>query len=70
MSKIVAAAAIRGAHKIFQEAQDFLGKAIKEKGEKQKIEFPETAYFLPMANALLGLEARTLKDVETILEHS
>ena len=70
MSRIIASAAIRGAKVITKEAEDFLQKAIQEKGEKQKIEFPETAYFLPMANALLGAEARNLKDVLPILAHA
>jgi len=70
MSKIIAAAAIRGAKEITKQAEEFLEKAIKEKSESQKIEFPETAYFLPMANALLGIEARVLKDARPILEHA
>lgn len=70
MSKIVAQAAIRGAHSIIKEADEFLSRAIKDKGESQKIEFPETAFFLPMANALMGIEARTLKDATTILNHA
>ena len=41
MSKIVAQAVIRGSHEVFKQASDFLDKAIKEKGETQKIGFPE-----------------------------
>lgn len=63
MSKIVAAAAIRGATQIVKEAEDMLVKAIQEKGESQKIELPDTAFYLPMANALMGVEIKTLKDV-------
>lgn len=70
MSKIVAQAVIRGAHSIAKEAEEFLNKAIKEKGENQKIGFPETAFYLPMANALLGAKAETLKDVLPILKHA
>ena len=33
MSKVVASAAIRGAHDIYKQASDFLNKAIKEKGD-------------------------------------
>ena len=54
MSKIVAAAAIKGAQEIFKQASDFLDKAIKEKGAEGKIGFPETAFYLPLASALLG----------------
>jgi acetyl-CoA synthase len=70
MSKIVAEAVIRGAQEIFKQAEDFLGKAIKEKGPTQKIGFPETAFYLPMANALLGAKVETLKDAVPILGHA
>jgi len=70
MSKIVATAAIRGAQDIYKQASDFLNKAITEKGPSQKIGFPETAFYLPLANALLGAKAETLKDVVPILEHA
>jgi acetyl-CoA synthase len=70
MSKIVAIAAIRGAKTIAKETEDFLNKAIKEKGPTQKIGFPETAFYLPMANALLGVRIETLKDVLPILGHA
>ena len=70
MSKVVAAAAIRGAQEIYKQASDFLDKAIKEKGPAQKIGFPETAFYLPMANALLGAKVETLKDALLILEHA
>ncbi|MFC1511277.1 acetyl-CoA decarbonylase/synthase complex subunit alpha/beta [Candidatus Margulisiibacteriota bacterium] len=67
MSKLVASAAIRGVNKIAAEAEAFLNKAIAEKGEGQKIEFPETAYYFPMAYALLGLEVKTLGDIRKVL---
>ena len=70
MSKIVAQAAIRGAKKVALEAEDFLNKAIKEKGKDQKVEFPETAFYLPMAYALLGAEVKTLGETVPILEHA
>jgi acetyl-CoA synthase len=67
MSKIVASAAIRGAHSWVEEAEADLKKAIEEKGEDQKIEFPQTAFFLPMAYSLLGMEAKTLGDMKKII---
>lgn len=70
MSKIVASAAIRGAKKIVDEAEQLLNKAIQEKSESQKIEFPETAFFFPMANALMGVEVKTLKDVKIPLNEA
>ena len=70
MSKIVAASAIRGAKVITKEAEDFLNKAIKEKGLDTKIGFPETAFFLPMANALMALEVKTLKEALPVLNYA
>jgi len=70
MSKIVATAVIKGAQEVFRQTSDFLDKAIKEKGVEQKIGFPETAFYLPLANALLGAKIETLKDALPILEHA
>jgi len=70
MSKIVAQAAIRGAHEVYKQASDYLNKAIKEKGLDQVLSFPETAFYFPMANALLGVKVETLKDALAILEHA
>src|SRR3990167_3355530 len=70
MSRIVAGAAIRGSRKIVTEAETLYKKAIREKGPDTKVEFPETAFFLPMANALLGVEAKTLKDAQGILNYA
>jgi len=70
MSKVVASACIRGANEIYKQASDFLNKAIKEKGDGQKVGFPDTAFYLPMANALLGARVETLKDMVPISEHA
>lgn len=70
MSRIVATAAIRGSHKIVEECEAFLNKAIQEKGMDQKVEFPETAYFFPMANALLAAEVRTVGDMVPVLDYA
>lgn len=70
MSKIIASAAIRGGHQIVGEAEAFFRKAREEKSEETPIGFPDTAYFLPMANALLGLEAKTVGDLKPILAHA
>lgn len=70
MSKVVAAAVIRGAHDIFKQAADFLDKTIKEKGPDAKIGFPETAFYLPLTYALMGIKVETLKDVSPVLEHA
>lgn len=70
MSKIVASAAIRGARQIAGEAEEFLNKAVREKGENQPVGFPETAFYLPLTYALLGLEVKTLKDMRTVLDEA
>jgi len=70
MSKIVATLAMQGAAELYAQAREFLNKAIKEKGENTKLGFPETAFYLPMANALLGAKVETLKDALPILEHA
>jgi acetyl-CoA synthase len=67
MSKIVAAAAIRGSNAIAKEAEDLLTAAIAAKGESCPIEFPETAFYFPMAYALLGEEVKTLADARRVL---
>jgi len=70
MSKIVAAAAMRGAKVLVDEAEGLVQKAIEEKGKDQIIEFPETAFFLPMANALLGAEVKTLNETLPVLKEA
>ena len=70
MSKIIASAAIRGAQKIYKEAEDFLNKAIKEKGETCEVKFPETAFYFPMAYALLGKEVKILSEAQDVLRFS
>ncbi len=70
MSKIVATAAIRGAHKIVGECEKLLDRAVQEKGKEAKVEFPETAYFLPMVYALLGEEVKQVGDMLPILDYT
>ncbi|MCX5667265.1 MAG: CO dehydrogenase/CO-methylating acetyl-CoA synthase complex subunit beta, partial [Candidatus Omnitrophica bacterium] len=65
--KTVAGLMLSGAKKLYAEADEFLNKAIKEKGPDTQIGFPETAFYLPLANALLGLETKTLSDAKKIL---
>ncbi|HZV45996.1 MAG TPA: acetyl-CoA decarbonylase/synthase complex subunit alpha/beta [Thermodesulfovibrionales bacterium] len=67
MSKLIASAAIRGAHRITKEAQEMLEKAITEKGEQFTFEFPDTAYYLPMIYAMTGFPVKTLSDMKVAL---
>ena len=70
MSRIIASAAIRGAHQVVKEAEAQLERARLEKGEDAKVEFPGTAFYLPMANALLGAEVKTVGGMAPVLEEA
>ncbi|TET93242.1 CO dehydrogenase/CO-methylating acetyl-CoA synthase complex subunit beta, partial [Candidatus Aerophobetes bacterium] len=70
MSKIIASAAIRGAHKYVKEAEEKLNKLIEEKGPDEKVAFPNTAYYLPLIYALLGMEVKTLQDLARALKEA
>lgn len=67
MSKIIAAAAIRGARKLVATADEMLEKAIAEKGKDFVFEFPDTAYNLPMIYAMTGFPVKTLGDMKVAL---
>jgi len=70
MSEVVVSLAMSGAGKVVGLTEEKLNAAIKDKTESCKIGFPETAFYLPMANALLAKEAKTLKDAKDILAHA
>jgi acetyl-CoA synthase len=68
MSKIIASAAIRGAHKIAKQAEDILTQAIKEKGEDCKVEFPNTGYYMPIIYSMTGKAVETLADFKEVMQ--
>lgn len=68
MSKIIATGAIRGAHSIAKKAEEKLKKAIDAKGPEEKVEFPNTGYFLPVIYGLTGEKVEKLKDMEKIIK--
>jgi len=69
MSKIIATAAIRGAHKLFAQAEADLAKAIELKGKDAKLEYPNTAYYLPIMYLFLGQKVEKIGDlVESLAE--
>jgi len=70
MSRIIARAAIRGAHGYVEQAEKQLSEAIEAYGPQKKVEFPNTAYFLPLILALTGIEVKTLADAEKALAHA
>ena len=67
MSKLIASAAIRGAHKLVAQAEEMVEKAIAEKGKDFAFEFPDTAYYLPMIYAMTGFPVKTVGDMKVAL---
>jgi len=55
MSKIIASAAIRGAHKIVGEADKKWRAAMDKWGANEPVGFPNTAYYLPVIYGILGI---------------
>lgn len=62
MSKIICSAAIRGAYQIVDKADKKLTEAIEQKGRDCKVEFPNTAYYLPIIYSMTGIPVKTLED--------
>ncbi|HDZ19714.1 hypothetical protein LCGC14_0015590 [marine sediment metagenome] len=69
MSRVVISAAIRGATAFVAEAETNLDAAIRDRGEDHKVEFPGTAFQLPMIHALMGLEVTTLGGLKPVIAH-
>ena len=70
MSKYIATRAIRGANALVTEAELMLEKALKEKGPDTVVEFPNTAYHLPLIFAMTGKEVSTLGQMKPIIDHA
>jgi len=70
MSKLISTRAIRGAHKLVARAEKELSRAIEEKGPENRVEFPNTGYFLPISHGILGLNIETLGGLEELLEEA
>jgi acetyl-CoA synthase len=68
MSKIIASSAIRGAHQIVADAEDYLAKAIAAKGIDCAVGFPDTAYSLPVIYSLMGERVDKLSDMQKVIE--
>ncbi|MFA5350218.1 MAG: hypothetical protein WC357_02670, partial [Candidatus Omnitrophota bacterium] len=54
----------KGAEAVLSLCRQSLDKTIAQKGQSEKIEFPETNYYLPLINALLNIEVKTLADCQ------
>lgn len=68
MSKLVAFAAIQGAYNIVSKAEGKLKKTLEKYGPEQKLEFPNTAYYLPIIYSILGIPVKTLADAKKPME--
>ena len=68
MSKIIASSAIRGAQRIVREAEEILARTIAAKGLESAVEFPQTAYALPVIYSLLGRRVSKLSELQPVLE--
>ncbi len=68
MSKIIASAAIRGAHKIVDQAEKKWQEAMDKWGANEPIGFPNTAYYLPVIYGILGMKVEKLGDMEAVLK--
>ncbi|RJX35831.1 MAG: CO dehydrogenase/CO-methylating acetyl-CoA synthase complex subunit beta [Desulfurivibrio sp.] len=68
MSKIICSAAIRGAHKITDMAEEKFEAALKKYGAEQAVSFPNTAYFLPVIYSMLGAKVEKLGDMKDIFQ--
>jgi len=67
VSRIIARAAIRGAHRMVERAEEALAKAIDEKGKDTEAAYPNTAYYLPIMYLFLGQKVQKLGDLEESL---
>ena len=68
MSKIIASAAIRGAHKIVDQANKKWQEAMDKWGANEPVGFPNTAYYLPVIYGILGEKVEKLGDMEKVLK--
>ena len=68
MSRIIATAAIRGAHASVTRAEAMLADLTRSHGRNAGIGFPGTAYALPVILALVGKRVERLGDLEEVLQ--
>ena len=68
MSRLVAFAVIQGAYNIVSKAEAKLKRATQEFGPDQKLEFPNTAYYLPIIYSLLGIPVKTLGEAQEAMD--
>lgn len=64
---MIAAAAIRGAHKIVDRAEKKLNEVIEGYGKDKTVAFPDTGYFLPVIYGITGMKVETVADMEKVM---
>jgi acetyl-CoA synthase len=70
MSRIIATRAIRGACELVMRAERELARAIDEKGLNRRVEFPNTAYYLPISHGILGMNIENLGGLRELLDEA
>jgi acetyl-CoA synthase len=70
MSHIIAQAAIRGAHKIVTRAEEQLEKALKDLSPDRPVKLPDTAYYLPVIYAMLGVKVKMVGDMKEVMQEA
>ncbi len=68
MSKIIASAAIRGAHKIMARAEEAFKEAVAAHGSDAPVAFPNTGYYLPVIHGITGMVVEKLGDLKPVLD--
>ncbi|MFH1650651.1 MAG: CO dehydrogenase/CO-methylating acetyl-CoA synthase complex subunit beta, partial [Chloroflexota bacterium] len=68
MSKIIASAAIRGAHQIVDRVEKKWQQSMDKHGAKEPVGFPNTAYYLPIIYGMTGTKVEKLGDMEGVLK--
>jgi acetyl-CoA synthase len=67
MSRIIATAAIKGAHKELAEAERLFNETAEAAGATAAVEFPNTGYYLPIIYALTGHKIEKVEDMAETL---
>ena len=70
MSRIIASAAIRGAHDWVSRTETRLAEVKESVGADHAVEFPNTAYFLPVVYGLTGEKVEKLSDMDRVLGYA
>jgi acetyl-CoA synthase len=66
MSRIIASAAIKGAHAMAREAKALFDQAVRERGRDCPVGFPNTGYYVPIIYSMTGIQVETLGDFDPV----